>query len=499
MPQINITQNPAQPFDMAYGANPITLEGITPSEDKYALRIYIVGSVDPIADVRQSPNKFARAVFDIQNILQALVGPAKNNIDGLSVTGNPMQIADGELIQYQIGFNTETNGTLDNPWTIDPEVFTCIAGSKQYWEVPFNASLYQPKVQSSVAGCTILNPLSKSPQGLALSDNPWRVSDCSVVDGQLCSDYPSPAGIDMHNVYMDDQITKSFFNKVHRGGSNPPIFQAQGLEKFIVAEYDAFDTLISATQINNVQSNGGGPNVTTGQGLIPTGNFQVVTIGCGPANMPDFTLNAATTSYYLIPQVLSPGGSGSPCGTGGAMIDSGWIIQGFNIAHEKIWNTSTEPPTLLGIEQTQPCNDYPHIQFAWLNSLGFRDQFTFTKKNQKGVNTNRNEFLKEAADYNSTSYSVDVQSRGFTTYSQTIKETWTATTGYINDKEAELLESMFKSAQVNARFSEGEYANQWLPVRLTSNSYIQKTNRKDQLFQYTVTFTLASNIKSQRG
>tara|TARA_R110000744_G_scaffold254868_1_gene370439 strand:+ start:5485 stop:6930 length:1446 start_codon:yes stop_codon:yes gene_type:complete len=481
MPQINITQNPAQPFDMAYGANPITLEGITPTEDKYALRIYIVGSVDPIADVRQSPNRFARAVFDIQNILQALVGPTKNNIDGLSTgASQPMQIANGELIQYQIGFNTETNGTLDNPWTIDPEVFTCIAGSKQYWEVPFNASLYQPKVQSTIDGCTILNPLSKSPQGLALSDNPWRVPQCSVTGGQLCSDFPSPAGIDMHNVYMDDQITKSFFSKVHRGGSNPPIFQAQGLENFIVAEYDVNDTLISETQINNVQSNGGGPNVTTGQGLIPTGNFQVVTIGIGPANMPDFTLNAATTSYYLIPQVLSPGGSGSPCGNTGAMIDSGWIIQGFNVLPDN-------------------CNDYSHIQFAWLNSVGFRDQFTFTKKNQKGVNTNRNEFLKEAADYNSTSYSVDVQSRGFTTYSQTIKETWTATTGYINDKEAELLESMFKSAQVNARFSDGEYANQWLPVRLTSNSYIQKTNRKDQLFQYTVTFTLASNIKSQRG
>ena len=115
------------------------------------------------------------------------------------------------------------------------------------------------------------------------------------------------------------------------------------------------------------------------------------------------------------------------------------------------------------------------------------------------INTTRNEFLKEAADYNAGSYSVDLQSRGQTTYSQTIKETWTATTGYINDAEAKLLGSMFKSAQVNARFSEGDYAYQWVPVKLMSNSYIQQTNRKDNLFQYTVTFQLASNIKSQRG
>ena len=478
---ITITQNPAQPFDMAYGANPITLNGITPNEDKYALRIYIVGQADPIADIRQTPNKIAMAVFDIQNILQALVGPAKNNIDGLSVTGNPMQIADGELIQYQIATNTETGGVaVEADWVTDPEVYTCIAGSKQYWEVPFNAVKYQPECQSAVVdGCTILDPFAKKPQGLALSDNTWRIDEQATGDDFYAENFRSPDGIDMHNVYDSDQLTKSFFNKVSRSGSAPPIFQAQGIEAFIVLEFNAAGSLMSETQVNNIQANGGGPNITPGQGLITNGNFQVVTIGCGPANMPGFNLLPGTTRYYIQPMVLSP--TGGACGGSGLMVPSGWVTQGFN---------------RLG---PGDCNDYSHIQFAWLNSLGFRDQFTFTKKNQKVVNTKRNEFLKEAADYNDSSYNVDVQSRGFTTYSQTIKETWTATTDYINDKEAELLESMFKSAQVNARFSSGEYAYQWLPVRLTSNSYIQKTNRKDQLFQYTVTFTLASNIKSQRG
>jgi hypothetical protein len=85
---ITIQQAPAAPFDMAYGANPITLTGITPSEDKYALRIYLLGNPNPIADIRQSPNRQARAIFDIQNILQAYVSPTKNNIDALGVTGN---------------------------------------------------------------------------------------------------------------------------------------------------------------------------------------------------------------------------------------------------------------------------------------------------------------------------------------------------------------------------------------------------------------------------
>ena len=115
------------------------------------------------------------------------------------------------------------------------------------------------------------------------------------------------------------------------------------------------------------------------------------------------------------------------------------------------------------------------------------------------INTKNNEFLKESADYNSNSYSVDLQSRGYTTYSQTIQETWTATTDYINDQQAELLESMFKSAQINARFSTREYTDQWVPVKIQRSKYTQKTNRKDRLFQYTVTFTIAQNIKAQRG
>jgi len=69
----------------------------------------------------------------------------------------------------------------------------------------------------------------------------------------------------------------------------------------------------------------------------------------------------------------------------------------------------------------------------------------------------------------------------------------------MNDKEADLLESMFKSPSVMVRHSTGEYANQWIPINLISSSYTQKTYRKDRLFQYTVNYKLASNIKSQRG
>ena len=475
---ITIQQAPTSPFDMAYGANPITLTGITPSEDKYALRIYILGNPNPIADIRQSPNRQARAIFDIQNILQAYVSPTKNNIDALGVSGNGLQIANGELIEYQIGYTTETNGTLDADFVISPTVYTTIAGAKEYWQVPFTASKYQAKIQSTIDGCTILNPNAKPVQASALSDNEWTIQDSQTGDEFLNDGWASPTGIDVHNVYEDDQCTKSFFQPTNRGGANPAVFNAQGIEAFIIAEYDANGNMTSERQINNIINNGGGPNTTPGQGLVSTGNFKVVTIGTGPANLPGFDLLPSTTHYYVMPMVYSP--TGGACGGGGLLYTPAWKAQRYNLIQE-------------------PCNDYDHIQFAWLNSLGYRDQFTFTKKNEKRINTERNNFLQEVADYNSTSYSVNKQSRGFTTYSQNIKEVWEATSGYMNDKEAELLESMFKSPSVMVRQSTGEYANQWIPINLISSSYTQKTYRKDRLFQYTVNYKLASNIKSQRG
>ena len=76
-----VTQVPNLIFDMAYGANPFTLSGIDPTDDKYALQIFVVGNAIPIADIRQTPNRQGRAIFDIQNILQTVVGPQVNTID----------------------------------------------------------------------------------------------------------------------------------------------------------------------------------------------------------------------------------------------------------------------------------------------------------------------------------------------------------------------------------------------------------------------------------
>jgi len=499
----NLIQKPQTPFDMAYGTNPITLSGIGVNDDKYVLRIFIVGQTDPIADVRQSPNRVGKAIFDIQNILQTQVQPTISNIDGLHYSdgfaqqNTRMQIANGELVQYQIAYTTETNGQLDFPFTVSPIVYTTIGGQKEYWQVPYDEGAeFVPIVDGTAAGCTDINFAARP-----LSDNVWTIADTETGDNFLTANggYSSPGGIDVHNVSLGDQYTKSFWQNISRvAGPYPANTAAQGLEGFWILQCGASGSIFNTTFLANTQGSGGGPNITLGQGLIPSGNFNVITLATGPANFPQGTLSANTTHYYIVPVLYTP----LTCVTDEqsqvpVMGVSAWRTQRYNIAHTKQYSSS-EPP-IVTIDQSPPCNDYPHIQFAWMNSEGYRDQFTFTKRNEKKINTTRNNFLKEVADYNDTRYTVDKQSRGFTTYSQAIKEVWEATSGYMNDEEAQLLESMFKSPSVNVRFSVGEYANQWIPINLISSSYIEKTYRKDRLFQYTVNYKLASNIKSQRG
>ena len=466
MPTINFIQEPSVTFDMAYGPNAVTLNGLTTAEDKYVLRIFKQGVTDPIADLRQTPNAQGVAIFDIQNTLQSIIQPGLDNPDAQNypaITTDIYRTANGELAEYYMQAGYEVSGTTTI--TTTSQTFNLVGGKKYYYEVPYDTARWTPLLQSVNTVVT--------EQGRALSDNQWIINDGEPYTGDDFEQdgFISKDGIAVHNVYPDDQCTKTFYNAIREVGAFPPSNLVTGIEGVLVVQYDGVFQ-ISTTFVPNIQTLGGGPNTTVAQGTAVTGNYQFITYATGPANI-SVPINPLTTHYYVMPM----------CGDGLGSImteESAWQTQRYNILRE-------------------PCSDYSHIQFAWMNSLGFRDQFTFTKKWEKSLSMNRNTFLKETADYNSTSYNVDPQNRGFTTYSQKIQETYLATSGFMNDMEAASLESLFTSADVMVRFSNGEWANQWIPINILSNQYVEKNYRKDKLFQYEVRFKLANNIKSQRG
>ncbi|MCP3852051.1 MAG: hypothetical protein GY694_17705, partial [Gammaproteobacteria bacterium] len=332
------------------------------------------------------------------------------------------------LLEYQIAYATEAGGVVSS-FTTYPEIFTVIAGSKQYFQVPFDTNPYQPRISGddSALPCSVIDRTAKP-----LSDNSFTIAD--ELPAKTSAIYSSPGGIDVHNVYRDDECTKTFYQKVERSGSNPPNAAVQGLEAFYILQFSSTSSSpIQTNIIANTQSNGGGPNLSLGQGTLISGDFQTLTIASGPKNLM-VPLNAATAYYYIIPAVY--GCPEDPQSQIDVMTAAAWRAQKYIINEE-------------------PCNDYPHVQFAWNNSYGYRDYFTFTKQVVHSTMTRNNNFLKGAADYNSNNYTVDLQDRGYTTYSQKIQNDFKVTSGYMTDAEAELLKHLYQSAEVKVRFSEG--------------------------------------------
>ena len=249
------------------------------------------------------------------------------------------------------------------------------------------------------------------------------------------------------------------------------------------------NTQVDDEFIPNITANGGGPNQALGDTTTGSGESLIITMGIGPANIEDFNFNDGIsantfqlppnwTHYYITP-VASQAGQ---CGSG---VNPGELGE------------PTHNPTLV-IRKEEVCNDFDPIRFSWVNEYGFMDYYSFDKKNVKSVNTKRNTYLKEPNNYNSATFSVNIGSRGTTTYSQKSEEMYEANTGYMTDAEAETLQYLFRSPDVRVqsnRFNTEEY----LPVLITDAKWMEKTNRVDRLFQYTVKFKLAHNIKTQRG
>jgi hypothetical protein len=102
--------------------------------------------------------------------------------------------------------------------------------------------------------------------------------------------------------------------------------------------------------------------------------------------------------------------------------------------------------------------------------------------------------MQESIDYNASSVGVLAGGRGYRTFSQTLTDKYTVRTNWLTDEEAAYLENLFISPDVRANLGDG-----FIAVTLLNTSYVEKTIRKDKMFQYEITFKTAYNIKSQRG
>tara|TARA_R110002167_G_scaffold34802_3_gene111290 strand:- start:2147 stop:3622 length:1476 start_codon:yes stop_codon:yes gene_type:complete len=488
---ITRTQFPGN-WNFAYGNNIVTLSGITGASQKYVLQVRAEDGTTVLATLRQSPNANNVAQFDIQNILQSYVGVPKTTIDNLGIGTQIIETADTEVFEYKLKIGSESNGviTFENSITGPLQV---IAGKKEYYQTDIRDSiLLNPayRLESTIEPeggtpyCYTVsdagNPMSGVRRSYDIQDNPYAWPS-------TYNSWDTVEKVWVEECRPGDRLTKSFWNWV---GPYAEMEEVMSIGAFQILVYNG-NSIEQEDIIPNTVGNGGGPKLgISDPNKEPTGADLVVTMGVGPANLNNFYYfneeNTATqfelpeewTHYYI-----------APVGAQQAFCSSGVA-----------WGQWGEPiinPILI-IRKEDNCSDFDPMRLSWVNQYGFMDYYSFDKKNVKTIKTKRNTYLKEANDYNATSFSIDKGSRGTTTYSQTSEVTFEANTGYMTDEEANSLQYLWTSADVRVqsnRFGTEEY----LPVVVTDSKWSEKTNRVDRLFQYTINFKLAHNTKTQRG
>jgi len=140
------------------------------------------------------------------------------------------------------------------------------------------------------------------------------------------------------------------------------------------------------------------------------------------------------------------------------------------------------------------CDTFNPIQLSWQNSYGFRDYYTFRKRDDKRTTVSRNTFNKSIIDYNDVAVMTTRGEGGQTIYSQKIETEYTIRTDYLDDKESLFFENLIMSANVRAKIN-----GVWYNILLTRNEWRIQRYITDKMFQFEVSFKIAANQKSQRG
>lgn len=505
-------------FEMAYGPNIYTLTGIG-TDIKFVLQLWdgppAVGASALLATLKQSPNSNDRAIFDVQNVLQSYVAVGGPDIDELGkvagiVTFDPLADSDLESVKYYVRFGTEDNaGTIT--WDGSSGPFYAFNGKKPFYERLWDEDdHYTPQISGDSEGlynCTqvVEVQLPMSDWSEAFSDYITK-SEAATKFGGVPADFTTDQKIDWEYVTPHDYRTKAWINQ-NRTTNPAPETEAKGIEGFRYVVYDG-NTVLQNLLIPNIQANGGGPNADPFDGTSSDVPYKAITALSGPRNLgnvnyytdstttANFQLDSDWTHYYMYPVAYTL----AACGP-------------------NTFSQYTDEPIgrpQLYVRKDAECLDYLSdeygdgrdlIQFSWLNSLGFRDYFTFRKRNERRIITTRNTYTASVYDPDAADWSTDMANRGDKVYSQEHVEEWTATTDFLTDKQAKYLEFLFTSPDVRVKLPESWYhpsesvvnIERFLGAVVTSNTYTERTFRKDRLFQYEITFRLANNIKSQRG
>lgn len=263
-------------------------------------------------------------------------------------------------------------------------------------------------------------------------------------------------------VLSDDYHTIAFLN-----GEGD--FASKGA-KLMIRFYNFANSLLATQYIDNTNANGGAIPLT-GTTEVNTDVERLIYFGCGPANLQAQSVNTSarpsaypTYAYYAVTAVET--GSSNP------MSDSYYFFK-----------------------QSASCKGYKMRRLAWRNSLGAYDYFNFKMKSSQTVEVDKNTYESMIGNFNSDMYSYDNTQRGKKVRSTTAILKETINTEWISEQDANLLEGLIKST--NVEIIENADTDFTEPVLITDKSFVRKTTANDGIkIKYTFNIEYANPLNT---
>ena len=441
---ITIRQEPTTPnmanSDLVYV---VTSTQVNQAQFQYVLDIKDEND-NLIQRIKQQPNPSSKGVFNIGTILPTQLGPTDTIWD---ITAANANVSCGKDFKIYFG---EEYGTSPS------SSVTLYDGAGSSGDPNVSGSAYYFNLDGFVNESAELN---------------WNWASGSKYDEEDATDditFTYQNGLtyfDTSSIREGDYHSISLINGKANGTENATL--AQDVIAMKVKEYDSSDSLLATTTYYNEVLRGGSPTVVFWGSIynLQTDNTRLIHWPAGPQNFDDAgnTLNAST-SYYIV--------SFHPQATDGLPNDNG------------IWGE-------YRFDLTDKNCGYDGVRFAWKNSYGVWDYYTFSLAESRTAQVEKNEYQQSFINYSTTGNTVtyDRERRGRTQYYNKVNKLRTAESDYLTQEDADNLRELFFSTNVYVQQATGEY---W-PVVITNATVTEKTNPKTQkLFRFTAEYEYAN-------
>lgn len=155
------------------------------------------------------------------------------------------------------------------------------------------------------------------------------------------------------------------------------------------------------------------------------------------------------------------------------------------------------PETQLWFDVKQDnCNKFDRHQFSWVNSLGFRDYYTFQGKHEKVFNKTGDTYTRPIGNWGGATFTDYVDKRTDKVFNGTYDELFITSSDWLTDEDMEYLNNLLISPYVSVKFAG---SNEFTPITITDKQWTSKNFRNDKLFQLTINYKKAYTNKIQNG